>query len=655
MKLTNITVGLAAAWLSSVVAAEPPAPQPASAETREANLAFGRDLPFDDVDDFANARRGLIARPDSVDIRKTDGQPVWNLDQYRFVEQQTDTPDTVNPSLWRQTRLNNLYGLYEVIPGIYQVRGYDLSNITFVATDNGYLVIDPLISAETARAALDLLYQHRPQKPVVAVIYSHSHADHFAGVRGVIDEADVTAGKVRIIAPEGFMAHAVSENVYAGNAMGRRASYMYGSLLPRGPTGQVDAGLGKTTSSGTLTLIEPTDIISETGTEMVIDGLRIVFQNTPGTEAPAEMNFYFPDLNALCMAENISSNMHNLYTLRGAQVRDARAWSHYIDESIALFGERTEVLFTSHHWPRWGREAALEYLSSQRDLYKYLHDQTLRLANHGYTMNEIAEMVELPPNLARVWSSRGYYGSVSHNVKAVYQRYLGWFDGNPANLHPLPPTEASRRYVEFMGGSEAVLEKARLDYDQGDYRWVAEVVNHVVFAEPENAAARELQAAALEQLGYQAESAPWRNFYLTGAAELRHGVRRGPAPNTRSPDLLRALDTGEIFDFLAIRLNGPRAQDVTLAINWEFVDSDERYALVLRNSVLNHFAGQTVPEADLDLSLSRETLLKVMTKQTSFEQELASGNVTAQGNPQVLAQLFALLDEFEFWFDIVTP
>lgn len=655
MKLTNITVGLAAAWLSSVIAAEPTAPQPASAETRGANLAFGRDLPFDDVDDFANARRGLIARPDSVDIRKTDGQPVWNLDQYRFVEQQTDTPDTVNPSLWRQTRLNNLYGLYEVIPGIYQVRGYDLSNITFVATDNGYLVIDPLISAETARAALDLLYQHRPQKPVVAVIYSHSHADHFAGVRGVIDEADVTAGKVRIIAPEGFMANAVSENVYAGNAMGRRASYMYGSLLPRGPTGQVDAGLGKTTSSGTLTLIEPTDIISETGTEMVIDGLRIVFQNTPGTEAPAEMNFYFPDLNALCMAENISGNMHNLYTLRGAQVRDARAWSHYIDESIALFGERTEVLFTSHHWPRWGREAALEYLSSQRDLYKYLHDQTLRLANHGYTMNEIAEMVELPPNLARVWSSRGYYGSVSHNVKAVYQRYLGWFDGNPANLHPLPPTEASRRYVEFMGGSEAVLEKARLDYDQGNYRWVAEVVNHVVFAEPENAAARELQAAALEQLGYQAESAPWRNFYLTGAAELRHGVRRGPAPNTRSPDLLRALDTGEIFDFLAIRLNGPRAQDVALAINWEFVDSDERYALVLRNSVLNHFAGQAVPEADLDLSLSRETLLKVMTKQTSFEQELASGHVTAQGNPQVLAQLFALLDEFEFWFDIVTP
>jgi alkyl sulfatase BDS1-like metallo-beta-lactamase superfamily hydrolase len=501
-------------------------PKPATPSTRAASARLRDHLPLDDGADFERATRGLVATHATGVIHHAMGRVVWDTHAHDFVRDQSEAPDTVNPSLWRQARLNAIHGLFEVTDGVWQVRGYDLSNVTFVAGDTGWLVIDPLTSAETARAALELANEHLGVRPIVAVIYTHSHVDHFGGIRGVVDEADVEAGQVRIIAPEGFQAEAVSENVIAGPVMIRRASYMYGGLLPAGPTGHVDAGLGKTTPKGTVGVIPipPTEEIRATGTELVVDGVRIVFQNTPGAEAPAEMNFHLPDKKLLCMAENCSHNMHNLYTPRGAQVRDALAWSKYINEAIELFGDETEICFASHHWPRFGHDDALDFLAKQRDLYRWLHDQTLRLANHGFTPTEIAEQLDLAPELASEFHTRGYYGTVNHNVKAVYQRYLGWFDGNPANLHPLPPEDAGRRYVEFMGGAGLLLAKAREAFAAGEYRWVAQVVNHLVFAEPDNTDARHLQADALEQLGYQAESGPWRNFYLTGAQELRHGL-----------------------------------------------------------------------------------------------------------------------------------
>ncbi len=491
-------------------------PKSATAATQAAQARLAASLPADDGEDFVKARRGFIGTVADGKIVDAEGRVFWNMGAFAFQEGDAPCPPTVNPSLWRQARLNAIHGLFEVTPGLYQVRGFDISNISFIEGDTGYIVIDPLISAETAAAALALLRRHRGDKPVTAVIYTHSHVDHYGGVRGVISEADIAAG-MTIIAPEGFLDAAVSENVLAGNAMSRRATYMYGALLPRDATGHVDAGLGKTVSMGSVSLVPPTVSISRTGERLTVDGVEIVFQVTPDTEAPAEMNFFFPKFRALCMAENCSCHLHNLYTPRGAQVRDAKAWSFHIDEAMRMFGPETDVLFASHHWPRWGRGEAETFLTKQRDLYKYIHDQTLRLANHGLNPVEIAEEIALPPTLAAEWYTRDYYGTLNHNAKAVYQRYLGWFDGNPANLHKLPPVEAGKRYVDLAGGPEALLGKARSAFDAGDYRWVAEVVNHLVFADPSNTDARALQADALEQLGYQAESGPWRAFYLTGA------------------------------------------------------------------------------------------------------------------------------------------
>jgi len=631
-------------------------PKEASRFTIEKNKALYEDpvLDWEDKIDFEHAQRGFIARMEDLVIRNEDDEIVWELTPYGFLDDET-APPTVNPSLWRQARLNMYHGLFKVTERIYQVRGYDLSVMSFIEGESGWIVIDPLVSTECARSSLELVNQNLGVKPVNAVIYTHSHVDHWGGVKGVVSETDVKSGKVRIIAPEGFMDFAVSEMIFAGNVMGRRAASQAGSGLPKGPKGQVDAGIGKSASNGSVTLIPPTDIISGTGAKMIIDGVEIVFQNTPDTEAPAEFNFYFPQFKALCMAENCTHTLHNLYTPRGAEVRDARAWSGFIDETIDLFASKTDVIFSSHHWPTWGRDSCIEFLIGQRDIYKYIHDETLRLANHGYNMVEIAEVLTLPPNLSGKWYNRGYWGTVSHNAKAVYQKYLGWFDGNPANLHALPPEDAAKKYVEFMGGADATLNKARKYYDKGEYRWVVQVVNHVVFAFPDNKEAKLLQADAMEQLGYQAESSIWRNNYLQGAKELREGVAQKGAAILASKDVIKAIATDLLFDYLAIRLNGPKSMSETITINIEFTDTDEQYCLTLNNGVLNYKRNSPAQDADIDLVLSRSVFNEIILKEAILDQTVASGGIKVSGSLELLNKFFSYFDEFEFWFNLVTP
>ena len=629
----------------------------ATEHTRAAHLAALTDsgLDWSDGQDFEDASRGFIARLETPTVTGADGSVVWDLAQYSFLEAE-EAPATVDPALWRQARLNMLHGLFKVTDRVYQVRGMDLSVISFIEGDTGWIVIDPLISAEVAAASLELLLANVARRPVVAVIYTHSHIDHWGGVKGVTTAEDVAAGRCRVIAPAGFTEAAVSENVYAGNAMVRRATYMYGSLLPRDEKGQVDAGLGKVTSAGTVTLILPTDIVTHTGETLTVDGVDIEFQLTPGTEAPAEFNFYFPQLRALCMAENCTHTLHNLYTLRGAQVRDAHAWSLYMNETIERYAHKTDVVFASHHWPCWGAERCRGLLESQRDMYRYLHDQTLHLANQGHTSLEIAEVLTLPPALDRAWHNRGYYGTVSHDVKAVYQRYLGFFDGNPANLQPLPPVESGRGYVQLAGGAGALLATAREAFDRGEYRWTAQLVNHLVFADPDNAEARELEADALEQLGYQAESGPWRNVYLTGAKELREGIVRAHVPDAANPDVIGAMDVSMLLDYLAIRLDGERAAAADVRITLVLSDLGERYAIEVANGVLNHVQGRDAAGEQLRIEASHAALLAVLGGgAAALQQAVQAGQVALAGDPGKLAELVGLLDEFEFWFPIVTP
>ncbi|MCX5716201.1 MAG: MBL fold metallo-hydrolase [Candidatus Omnitrophica bacterium] len=638
-------------YLTAAIAAEP---KDAAAKTKEVNAAALTTLLFNNKEDFEDANRGFIAQEQSTVIKDAKGSVVWDLDVYSFLASDAPVPDTVNPSLWRQARLNLIHGLFKVTDHIYQVRGYDLSNISFVEGKKGYIVIDPLVSAEVAKAALELLYKHAGKKPVVAVIYTHSHIDHWGGVKGIVSEEEVRSGKVKIIASQGFLEEAISENVLAGNAMSRRAMYMYGNLLPKGAKGQVDAGLGKVASQGAVTIIPPTDIIKKTGETRTIDGVKIVFHYTPNTEAPTEMNFYFPQFKALCIAENCTHTLHNLYTLRGAKVRDAKSWSYFLSEAIELFGDKTDVMFASHHWPRWGQDRIVDMLKKQMDLYKYIHDQTLRLANHGYNMDEIAEMLQLPDGLAKEWYNRGYYGSLSHDVKAVYQRYLGWFDGNPANLNPLPPIEAGKKYVEYMGGSAAVLEKAKAAFENGEYRWVAQVLNHVVFAEPGNLEARSLEADALEQLGYQAESGPWRNFYLTGAMELRSGIPAIVSTLTSSsPDVIKAMPIDMFLDYLSVRLNGPKAAGKTIKINLNFKDARKQYAITLENSVLNYTEGKQLKDADETITLSRAALNEILTGRAAFEDKVKSGEIIVTGEKTKFKEILSLLDNFNPAFKIV--
>ena len=628
----------------------------ATAATKAMNDRLLQELPFEDRRDFEDAERGFIAPlPDGGVVRAEDGSEVWNTQKYSFIEEGSPAPDTVNPSLWRQSQLVLKGGLFKVTDRLYQVRNADLSNLTIVEGDTGLIVFDPLITTEAARWALELYFAHRPRKPVVAVVHSHTHVDHFGGVKGVVSEDDVATGKVKIVAPVGFLEAAVAENVSAGNAMSRRATYMYGNLLAPDPKGQVGTGLGMTTSVGTITLIPPTDEITETGQRMTIDGLTFEFLLAPDTEAPAEMHWFIEELGALTAAENCCHTLHNTYTLRGAAIRDPQAWSRYLNETIDRWGHKTEVMYGMHHWPVWGTDRVLEMLRKGRDAYRYINDQTLRLANHGHTPVEVAEMVELPDEIAHHWALRGYYGTVNHNVKATYVKYLGWFDGNPANLHTLPPEEAAKRYVEFMGGAEATLEKARSAYERGEYRWVAEVINHVVFADPGNAEARGLQADTLEQMGYQSEAGPWRNFYLTGAKELRDGVVKLPAPNTASPDSVRAMSLDLFFNYLGVRLNGPKASGTRLTLNLEFTDTEEQATLELANGALNHLLGHTTEDADASVTLTRSALNRVIVGDKTLADEVSSGEITIDPDIAPLEQLVSLLDTFEFWFPIIEP
>lgn len=622
--------------------------KPPTAVIESAHREHLTALPFDDTADFTDADRGFIAALEPCVIKAADGRVVWDNDTYAFLD--GDAPTSVHPSLWRQSGLCAKQGLYEVVEGIYQVRGFDLSNITFVEGDTGVIVIDPLISTETAAAALALYREHRGDRSVSAVIYTHSHVDHFGGVLGVTSQADVDAGRVAIIAPEHFTEHAVQENVYAGTAMGRRASYMYGALLARGPQGQVGCGLGQVTSTGEVALIVPTVDIRETGETHTVDGVEIEFQMAPGTEAPAEMHFYFPRYRALCMAENATHNLHNLLTLRGALVRDPHGWAGYLTEAIDAFADRADVVFASHHWPTWGRDRIVEYLSLQRDLYAYLHDQTLRQLNQGFTGIEIAEDFTLPPALQKAWHAHGYYGSVSHNVKAVYQRYMGWFDGNPGRLWAHPPEAAGPRYVAAMGGLDRVVEIARQAFDEGDYRWAATLLDHAVFTDEQHADARELYADTLEQLAYGAENAVWRNFFLSGATELREG-NFGTPTQTTSTSMVAQLTPEQIFDALAITVNGPRAWDLDLAIDVTFGDTATNYRLTLRNGVLVHrkvAADQASAQATVNVA-SKLRLLALAAGDDS------SPGLDISGDTGALQSLIAALDRPDPAFNIVTP
>lgn len=607
------------------------------------------DLPFHDQTDFAAADRGFIAALSPCVVKAADGRVVWDNDAYSFLS--GPAPTSVHPSLWRQSSLTAKQGLYEVVPGIYQVRGLDISNITLVESDSGIIVIDPLVSTEVAAAALALYRTHRGgERRVVAVIYTHSHVDHFGGVLGVTSQAEVDSGAVAVLAPEGFVEHAVSENVYAGPAMLRRASYMYAVTLKRGPLDHVGCGLGQATSTGEVALIVPTVDIRETGEKHTIDGVEIEFQMAPGTEAPAEMHFYFPRFRALCMAENATHNLHNLLTLRGALVRDPHAWSGYLTEAIDTFADRSDVVFASHHWPTWGRDSIVEFLSLQRDMYAYLHDQTLRLLNLGHTGVEIAEMFQMPPALERAWHTHGYYGSVSHNVKAIYQRYMGWFDGNPGRLWPHPPEALAPRYVEAMGGIDRVVDLARDALDSGDFRWAATLLDHAIFTDAEHAGARDLYADTLEQLAYGAENATWRNFFLSGATELRDG-NFGTAGQVTSPTLLSQLTPEQIFDSLAIRVNGPRSWDLDVAIDITFTDTAVNYRLTLRNGVLVRRKVASDP-ATATVTLRLADKLRLLAVAMG---DFNSPGLELSGDQSALQALLSVLDGPDPNFNIVTP
>lgn len=627
----------------------------ATAQTKSANDALYGQLPFTDKTDFMNAHKGFIAPLPSELIKGKQGNVVWDPQQYAFIKEGEKAPDTVNPSLWRQSQLINIGGLFQVTDGVYQIRNLDLSNMTIMEGKEGITVIDPLVSAETAKVGMDLYYKNRGKRPVVAVIYTHSHVDHYGGVRGVIDEADVKSGKVKVYAPAGFMKEAVSENIMAGNAMSRRASYMYGNLLKPDAKGQVGAGLGTTTSAGTVTLIEPTNYITHTGQKEVIDGLTYDFMMAPGSEAPSEMLWYVEEKGMIEAAEDVTHTLHNTYSLRGAKIRDPLAWSKYINDVIGRWGGKANIIIAQHHWPTWGNENVVKLMKSQRDMYRYINDQTLRMANQGLTRDEIAANFKLPSGLEKSWASRGYYGSVSHDVKATYVFYLGWFNGNPATLNELPPVDAAKKYVDYMGGADAIMQKAKTDYAQGNYRWVAQVTNNIVFADPSNKEARNLEADALEQMGYQAESGPWRNFYLTGAQELRNGVVKGATPNTASPDTVKAMSPEMFFDYLAVHINGEKAANAQAVFNIDLGADGGKYKLELENGVLNHSADAQASNADASITLNRATLNKIILKEESLKQAEEKGDVQISGNHAKLDEFLGYLDSFDFWFNMVTP
>ena len=651
---TALLTGCGQAELPPDIAALDASSKDASSYTAQLNEAVLDQLPFDSRADFEDASRGFIASIDGATTRGEDGSVIYTLDDMLFLD--GESPDTVNPSLWRQAQLNALlHGLFKVSEGIYQVRSFDLANMTLIAGQTGWIIVDPLMTRETAANALALANRELGERPVKAVIITHSHVDHFGGIGGIVSADQVAAGEVTIVAPTGFQKEAFSENMRAGTVMERRARYQFGALLEPSARGFVSTGLGNKTAAGTIALVDPSLTIPPEGASLVLDGVEFEFMDVPGAEAPAELIFYLPRHRALCMSEIATRSMHNLYTLRGAKTRDANLWAEHINSAIDRWAADSDVVFASHHWPTWGRDSVLSYLELQRDLYKYLHDQTLRLANHGYNMDEIAERVQLPPTLAQTFANRGYYGTVSHGVKAVYNYYLGWFDGNPSNLNPLPPAESALKYVEYMGGSTAILQRAAEDYARGEYRWVSEVLRRVVFAEPDNQPARFLLADAYEQLGYQAESGIWRNFYLSGALELRYGVVARESALAPSRDLLRSISIADLVDAMAVRLDGEAAADVDISLNIQLTDSSDNWLLQVRNGVLHGFKNRAVDDASASLLIAEDDLKFMLTGVVGAPTLIANDRLELQGNPLTLIRFALLFDKFDPNFNIVTP
>jgi alkyl sulfatase BDS1-like metallo-beta-lactamase superfamily hydrolase len=629
-------------------------PNDATAPVRARHAATISELPFADRADFADAARGFLGTRADAHIVNDKGRVVWSVQPYGFLAE-SEAPHTVNPSLWRQSQLNMHHGLFEVVPGVYQVRGFDLANMTLIEGDKGVIVVDCLTSIEGARAAIELYVQHRGKRPVTGVIITHTHSDHWGGVRGVVTDEEIANGQIPIIAPDLFMENAVSENVIAGPAMHRRAHYQFGHFLAKGARGHVDCGLGKTVALGAVSLVRPNDLIKSTGDTRNVDGIAFEFQMAPNSEAPAEMHFFVPRYKLLNLAENCTHNFHNLLPFRGAEVRDTLAWSKYLAEALQMWGGKAAAMCGQHHWPTWGNERITTMIRQQRDLYKFAHDQTVRLMNHGLNASEIAETIQLPASLEGAWHGRGYYGHIRHNVKAIYQKYLGWYDANPANLDPLPRVESGRKFVEYMGGAAAILTRAQRDFDKGEFRFVAQVLSHLIHAEPDNDAARQLLADTFEQLGYLSESATWRNAYLVGAQELRQGMPNMPARDRLPRETLAALQTEQLWDVLGVRLNGPKAEGKTMALNWTFTDTRQTYVLILENSALTYLSGTQSAEADASFVLTRPVLDEVIAKQTTFDAAIAAGSIKATGDWRKLPELMSLMDEFPRLFELVEP
>ena len=640
--------------------------KPASAYTAEVNSAIYSLLDFEDTSEHDNAVRGLIDAPEILTLTDAEGNVIWSQDAYAFLDDYQQAPDSVNPSLWENTRNNHVYGLFEVCENIYQVRGYDMANLTVIKGDTGWIVFDTTMCVETAQAAMQLIEKNLGSYPVRAIVISHPHADHFGGIQGLISaeeaadaslpiEAQITSGKVPIIVPEGFAEHAIAENVYAGKAMTRRANYQYGVLLEPGVTGKMAQGIGMGQSTGKVSYLAPTYEVTETGTKLVIDGVEMEFQLTPGTEAPAEMNTWFPRHKALWVAENCTGTLHNLYTLRGAAVRDGAAWANYITEAITLYGGEAEVVFQSHNWPHWSNEIINEYLVNNAAVYKFINDQTLTYINQGYTSDEISNMIQLPEALEKVWYTRQYYGTVAHNSKAVYQKYMGWYDANPVNLNPLEPTERAKKWVEYLGNVDEVLRMAKADFDKGEYQWVAEITNVIVFADPTNEAARLLCADAMEQLGYQAESGPWRNAYLTAAMELRCGNQALYASQTKGgAAFLMEMTPAMLFDYMSILLNKQALATYDFSINVNLIDIRQQYVLQVKNGVLLVYENTTHADAEMTIACPKNALFYIITNNTEGMAE-----IHAEGDVSLLSLLAENLNEFPMSgimaFNIVEP
>ena len=629
--------------------------KPAHRITTDANTRVFSDLDFTDRQDFDDAHRGFIATLPDAHIEADAGGTAWSLKAYGFLS--GESPDTVNPSLWRMAQLNAIHGLFKVAERVYQVRGFSLANVTFIEGDTGLIVVDPLQFTEHARAAIALYRRHRGDRPVAAVIYTHSHRDHYGGVRGVISQEDVQRG-VKVIAPFGFTEESFSESILAGVAMRRRAMFQFGWSLEPGPMSHVDCGLGKAVGRGGDGFIAPTTLITQPVERHVIDGVEIVFQLTPGTEAPADMNMHYPGLRVLNLAENACHTMHNLCPLRGAKTRDSLAWARYLDQALDTFVPHVDALILQHHWPVWGRQRIRDYVGGQRDMYRYLHDQTLRLMSHGSTPREIAAELMMPTALSKQWFARGYYGAVAHNVNAVYAHYMGPYDGNPAHLNPLPPAEAGAKYVEYMGGADAILVRAQADFDAGNFRWVVEALNHVVFAQPDNRQARDLAADAMEQLGYQSESATWRNAYLLAARELR-STSRASAPQgvSISPDVVAILPLGNFLDYLGIRVNGPKAQMLDARFDWRLTDPHgaESHRVTLSHGALNHLPGSHGGSADAVVDMTRAQLSRFSAGRLALLAGLDSGELTVTGDTALFRTFIETLDEFDPMFNVLEP